>query len=229
MSRSRRPRSRAANVARLEHPELWERYWRLRLVEDRNALVEAILPRAVNSASKALRGVIRARPHDNFGLTCDERAEVAIALIRLVTKYDPSLATFNTYAWRGLLGSVVELWRRQGWFPRRWFSKGSCDVSMLSLDKIREDREKHQDCWVPNELVDHDSARDAEDAALAHDECLLHLSRLQGLDELVIRMRYINDVPFKSIARHLGVTRQRVCFIHRRALDIIREAIEKES
>ncbi|KKL45923.1 hypothetical protein LCGC14_2350740, partial [marine sediment metagenome] len=81
----------------------------------------------------------------------------------------------------------------------------------------------------PAALVNRDGISAMEGAVETHDQCLKWLAVLSGLDEVVIRMRYLEDVSFKEIAAWLGVTRQRVSFVHRRALDRIREYEEGRS
>ena len=238
--RRRRPRSRAANIARLKHAELWEKYWRFRSVEARNVLVKVLLPQAIGFARKALIGVLRGRRSAessiDLGLTDDEKEAVAIGLVSVVERYDPTIALLSTYMWWNVRGAVIELWRKQGWFPKRWFSKGAYElrghrISMLSLDKIREDHNdegyaSYDDNWVPAFLVDHDSMEETKNAVSSRDECLFYLNKLSGQDRTVIRMRYVEDVSFVDIAKKLRVTRQRVCSIHRRAILKLRKLVK---
>ncbi len=226
--------SRAANVARLNHLALWLDYWRGKVISTRNALVLAHMPHAIGIARRVLRRsrCDAASPRD---VTSDERAVIALALARVIERYDASKASFCTYMWYAVRGAVIDLWRKQGWLPKRW----SQDVKMISIDQIRDDYASGfpgdvdvsaaADERLPAALVNRDGISAMEGAVETHDQCLKWLAVLSGLDEVVIRMRYLEDVSFKEIAAWLGVTRQRVSFVHRRALDRIREYEEGRS
>lgn len=178
---------------------------------------------------RALDGRAAASRPGGCGLTTDERAAVAVALARVVERYDPAKAALSTYMWYAVRGAVIDLWRRQGWFPKRW----SRDVRMMSIEQMRDDYASGfpgdvdvcaaPDERVPPALVNRDGISVMEDALETHDQCEKWLGVLDGLDEIVIRRRYVDGIPFREIAAELGVTRQRVSFVHRRALGRIRE------
>jgi len=221
----RKPRSREANVTALEHPRLWEEYWRTRTDAARNALTGALLPLAVGYARRIVKAASGAR-RVSTRLTEDETAVVSVALLCLVERYDPAFAALGTYVWWRVRGAVLDLWRKQGWFPRRFLPDAGRPVRMTSLDRMRVNASGEDDDWLPGALVCQDGMTKVEDAVSTHDQCLCFLRFLRvPSDELVIRRHYVDDVAFKDIAVEMGVTKQRVCFIHRRALARIKKLV----
>ena len=94
---------------------LWNRYRENPSIQNRNALVEQYLPFAKTVAETycARRGI------QNFADREDFASIGALWLLKLIDRYDPRKALFETYASKRIVGAIRDELRKQDIVPRR--------------------------------------------------------------------------------------------------------------
>ena len=138
--------SRYIKEKKLDDPEtVMLRYKETGDVELRNQLVMHYL-QYVNTAIYSMRSILLSNiPFDDFF------NQGIIALIDCIDRYDPSRgASFDTYSYMGIRGSILKYLRKQNWLPNRvWEARKKITQGRFDLEQIllREPTDK--------ELADH--------------------------------------------------------------------------
>ncbi len=133
--------SRLIKEKKLEDPEkVMLRYKETGDVELRNQLVMHYL-QYVNIAIYSMRSILLSNiPYDDFF------NQGIIALIDCIERYDPSRgASFDTYSYMGIRGSVLKYLRKQNWLPNRvWEARKKITQGRFDLEQtlLREPTDK---------------------------------------------------------------------------------------
>lgn len=130
----------------------------------------------------------------------DFASAAAIGLIEAVQRYDPSRGVlFSGFASRRIRGAVYD-WLR-----------GSQKERFVRLDDPSEQQDEH-------EPEPHTS--------IAHKLWLAHVTRgMTRAEQLIIRLRFCEDLSVSTTAAVIGVDRSRVCQIQRRLFSMLRERL----
>jgi len=133
--------SRLIKEKKIEDPErIMLRYKETGEVELRNQLVMHYL-QYVNIAIYSMRSILLSNiPFDDFF------DQGIIALIDCIERYDPSRgASFDTYSYMGIRGSILKYLRKQNWLPNRvWEARKRIAQAKLELEQtfLREPTDK---------------------------------------------------------------------------------------
>ena len=133
--------SRYIKEVKLEDPEkVMLRYKETGNVELRNQLVMHYL-QYVNIAIYSMRSILLSNiPFDDFF------NQGIIALIDCIERYDPSRgASFDTYSYMGIRGSILKYLRKQNWLPNRvWEARKRIAQGRIDLEQelLREPTDK---------------------------------------------------------------------------------------
>ncbi len=137
---------------------------------------------------------------------------------------------FEWYARVRVRGAIMDELRKRDWAPRRVRARirrereegtGGSEPFVVMLDSEAVDRLPAQNGGQsPLELYEERSERLALRRAIA---------RLSERDGTVLRMHYLDSIPFKDIAAKLNVTQARVSQLHTRALHALRGILRKEA
>jgi RNA polymerase sigma factor FliA len=142
----------------------------------------------------------------------------SVGLLRALRKATNRDHLFEGYARRCIRGAVLDEMRRADWVNRRLrtrIKKGLVTHSTIGID----DLPPGFDLPDTRSLVGFERA-DARRALIAP------LKTLEPRDALIVRLHYIEGVPFNEIASRLKVSEPRISQLHARALQRLRAAIE---
>ena len=133
--------SRYIKEVKIEDPEgVMLRYKETGDVELRNQLVMHYL-QYVNIAIYSMRSILLSNiPFDDFF------NQGILALIDCIERYDPSRgASFDTYSYMGIRGSILKYLRKQNWLPNRvWEARKRISQGRIDLEQslLREPTDK---------------------------------------------------------------------------------------
>lgn len=206
MSRSRFP----------PHTELWEAYQADRSLENRNRLVEAYYPLVEWNALAVVRRMSRrVRVEELIGYGSE-------GLMRAVERFDPSRGLqFNTFATHLVRFAIISGLRDDDWLPRlerRRANQGTVTpVEMIPMSvclAIDED-----DQFIPLSLATYDQQSTA-------DEWAALLRGLGKRERLLMLMHYREELTFREIGKHFGLSYSRVGQIHKSILERLQQSAE---
>lgn len=117
----------------VEHPnELFINYKKTRNLEIRNQLVMHYI-KNVNMAIYSMKSILLSNiPYEDFF------NQGVLALIDCIERYDPDrgVATFDTYSYMGIRGSILKYLRKQTWLPNRlWEARKNINEVKKALEQ----------------------------------------------------------------------------------------------
>ena len=125
--------SRLIKEIKVEDPEkVMLRYKETGDIELRNQLVMHYL-QYVNTAIYSMRSILLSNiPFDDFF------NQGIMALIDCIERYDPSRgASFDTYSYMGIRGSILKYLRKQNWLPNRvWEARKKIAQGRIDLEQV---------------------------------------------------------------------------------------------
>lgn len=239
----------SVSADRAEEQRRWAAYRAEGNAATRDALVELYLPyaRAVAAKLYARRYGDEAEFDDYFQLA-------TVGLMECLDRYDESRgAQFKTYATTRMVGAVLSgldrvSERHQQISLRRRLAADADRVDSLAQDGLdsAHSGELFRELasigvgLALGFLLEDSGMIDTQDGQAAsvmsaYDQVALKqlrsrvvelIDRLPEREARVIKYHYLQDVPFNQIADDLGVTKGRVSQIHKRALELLKEALK---
>jgi len=228
-----------------EERGLWRRL-RSGDVSARETIVEHYLPFAQILAAKIYAG----RHHDDFEFS-EYMQFATVGLLESVDRFDPERGVkFKTFAGRRIIGSMLNgvenLSEKQQQISFR---------QRLAAERLESLRSAPPDASNPDELF-HYLAQVAVGLALGYmlDDSGMYQKRnatyqnggyeaveieqlqkrvhslvenLPEREKKVIKYHYMNHFQFEEIADVLGVTKGRISQVHKRAIELLQEAVKK--
>ena len=239
----------AENTAQIttDMSELFDRYRRTPDKSLRNEIVMRSM-HIVRYAVLSTRNMYRRYADDD-----DISNEAVLALMNAVDSFDPSKnVKFDTYASIKVRGAIIDYIRRQDTVPRgvrRFIRDYDSAYSALytELDREPSREEISARLNVSPDKLDSLLSRSAAANTLSFEELLFDgfdmadenadssaeaglaaaIDSLKDKERTVITLYYYEKLKYSEIAKVMGLSESRVCQIHTKAVDKLRESISE--
>lgn len=194
------------------------------LTDDQKRMLEENIPLAIWNVQMRRRQltVLRRMPYED----CVQAALVGLA--RAIKTYDPTRAKLTTYARLHIWAALQELLMSRGVITT---PRGGVKSQQIWLDKTRKQVEAAQQrCVSDTELLPLPSREPDHVKMLAdRDSVQFALGELPERLRVLIRKRYLEGATHQQVGAVLGVSRNRVAQLEKRALRLMRESLGKEA
>lgn len=212
-----------AVLSKERESELWAQWVEDRDVATRDALVECYIPLVEFLAMRLARFVPSSYRPDLFSFG-------VIGLMDAIEKFRPEMGhTFRTYGAVRIRGAMSDGIRTLNWLPR-----GAQQRASRVIEKIVP--MDFQTATTPIGVRIQDTLSDPQaetpldglELQADHDEVLEAIGSLPERERIVVTRYYFERQRLAEIGVALGVTESRICQLHRSALTLLRDILEKQ-